>query len=109
MHRDPDDYILIDFERSGGFTGIPVKVILSDQLLSKDELMEIHRLIDSSDFVRLKEEDVTDNPKPDQFLYKITVETPFYRHSLVIYEQQITPDLRPLIRFLSGKAIRYKK
>jgi hypothetical protein len=99
-----ENKFIIDFERSGGFTGIPVRVILSNQLLSQDELDEIQRLIESSDFLRLKSEGRSARSLPDQFMYRITVETSNYRHSIAVYEQEVTTGLRPLILFLSEKA-----
>jgi hypothetical protein len=104
-----DEIISVEFERSGGFTGIPVRLILNDKLLSAGETAEILYLIESSGFLRLQIADMTDQHMPDQFFYKISVETSGSRHSIALYEQQITDDLRPLIRFLSGKAKTNKK
>ena len=85
-----------------------MRVILSDKLLDPDELEEIRLLIESSDFLRLKSESGSDKSFPDQFLYRISVETSGYRHSIMVYEQEVTAGLRPLILFLSEKARRKK-
>lgn len=104
-----ENKFIIDFERSGGFTGIPVRVILSDKLLDPDELEEIQSLIESSDFLMLKSDTGPDKSFPDQFLYRISIETPSFSHTIMVYEQEVTSDLRPLIVFLSGKARSNKK
>jgi hypothetical protein len=103
-----DTAFYIDFERTGGFTSIPVRVILSDKVLNAEELAEILSMIESVDFRSLKSGGRSGKSLPDQFLYRILVETPEYRHSITLYEQEVTPGLRPLILFLSGKA-RVKK
>jgi hypothetical protein len=41
---------------------------------------------------------------PDQFIYRIEVELTHSRHVVMVYEQQVTEDFRPLIRFLIRKA-----
>lgn len=104
-----DDKIHIDFERSGGFTGIPVRVILDGSLLSSGEQEEIRQLIEHSNFFSIQAMHISDRPMPDQFKYRITVETAEYSHTLLIYEQEITAHLRPLIRFLSEKMRRGRK
>jgi len=104
-----DDILHIDFERSGGFTGIPVRVILDGSLLSPGELEEVRQLIEHSDFFSIQATHISDRSMPDQFLYKITIETTEYSHTLLIYEQEITAHLRPLIMFLSGKTRRGRK
>jgi len=100
--------LIIDFERSGGFAGIPVKATFSDQVLNEDELNDLRHLIENSDFLLLKNSDNPDRLSPDQFLYKISVVTTVYSHSVSLYEQEITPGLRPLIRLLLDIARRSK-
>ena len=104
-----DDILHIDFERSGGFTGIPDRVILDGSLLSPGELEEVHRLIAHADLFSLPARDISEKSMPDQFIYRITIKTTEYSHTLIIYEQEVTTHLRPLIRFLSEKTRRGRK
>jgi hypothetical protein len=101
-----DEILHIDFERSGGFTGIPVRAILDGTLLSPGELEEVRRLIERSDFFSLPANEMSETSVQDQFLYRITVETVEYSHTLLIHEQEVTAQLRPLIRFLSERTRR---
>lgn len=109
IHSALNKIIHIDFERTGGFTGIPDRVILDDSLLSPDELEEVRQLIERSDFFSLQATDSSEKSMPDQFLYQITVKTTEFSHTLIIYEQEVTTHLRPLIRFLSEKTRRGRK
>jgi hypothetical protein len=104
-----DNILHIDFERSGGFSGIPDRIILEGSLLSPGELEEVRQLIEQADFFSLQARDGSEKSIPDQFLYRITVKTMEFSHTLIIYEQEVTTHLRPLIRFLSGKTRRGRK
>jgi hypothetical protein len=95
--------LIIKFEQSGGFTGLEISVVLNDEVLSKDEYEHVHILIEQSDFFELQT-DMAGHPLPDQLLYRISVETATQKHTISIYENQVTAELQPLIRFLSGKA-----
>jgi hypothetical protein len=46
----------------------------------------------------------TGHPLPDQLIYRISVETATRHHTLTVYEHQISAELQPLIKFLTGKA-----
>jgi len=98
----------IYFEQSGGFMGMTVSVVLHDEQLSRDEYQQIHVLIEQANFFELQT-DTAGNPMPDQLLYRITVESSTQRHTISIYENQVTAELQPLIRFLSRKARTVKK
>jgi hypothetical protein len=93
----------IYFEQSGGFTGITISVELNDEILSRDEKEHVHILIEQADFFDLQTNE-TGHPLPDQLIYRISVETATRRHTITVYEQQVTAELKPLIKFLSGKA-----
>jgi hypothetical protein len=100
--------LTIYFEQSGGFTGLGISVVLNDEVLSKDEYAHVHILIEQSDFFELRT-DMAGHPLPDQLLYRISVETATQKHTISIYENQVTAELQPLIRFLKGKARTVKK
>ncbi len=97
----------IYFEQSGGFMGLTISLELNDEILSTDEKEHVHILIEQANFFELQTDDAG-HPLPDQLLYRISVETATRRHTITIYEHQVTAELQPLIRFLSRKA-RMKK
>jgi len=106
MMQKKSDILVIEFERSGGFTGIPVRVILDEKLLTADERSEITQLIESSGFMSLKSDKEQEHALHDQFQYRITVETTKYSHTILLSEHEITDPIRPLIRFLSARTRR---
>jgi hypothetical protein len=93
----------IHFEQSGGFMGLTISLVLNDEMLSKNENEHVHILIEQANFFELQT-DTTGHPLPDQLLYRISVETATQKHTISIYENQVTSELQPLIRFLKGKA-----
>ena len=80
-----------------------ISVELNDEILSKDENEHVHILIKQANFFELQTV-TTEHPLPDQLIYIISVETATRHHTLTIYEHQVSTELQPLIRFLSGKA-----
>ncbi len=100
--------ITIYFEQSGGFMGMTISLVLKEEMLSKDESEHVHILIEQADFFELQT-DTAGQGMPDQLLYRISVETSKQKHTISIYEQQVTAELKPLIKFLSRKARTVKK
>jgi hypothetical protein len=98
-----NDSFTIYFEQSGGFAGMTLKVVLNNKVLSRDEFEHVHILIEQADFFSLQT-DKEGHPFPDQLLYRITIETADRRHTISVYENEVTAELQPLIRFLSRKA-----
>lgn len=85
-----------------------ISVELNDEILSKDENEHVHILIKQANFFELHE-DTTGHSLPDQLLYRITIETATRKHTISIYEQQVSIELQPLIKFLKGKARSVKR
>ncbi len=102
------DSFTIYFEQSGGFTGMTIHVELKDNMLSRNEYEHVHILIEQANFFELQT-DTTGHALPDQLLYRISVETATRRHTITVYEHQVTAELQPLIKFLSRKARAVKK
>ena len=99
-----EDFLNIDFERSGGFTGLPVKIILNNKLLSSAESAEIEDLIEKSGFFDLQLASISEKLYPDRFFYTIVIETTDRRHIIRLGEQQVPDSLRPLIKYLLKRA-----
>jgi len=85
-----------------------ISVVLNEEMLSRDESEHVHILIEQAGFFELQT-DTAGQALPDQLLYRISVETANQKHTISIYEQQVTAELKPLIRFLSRKARTAKK
>jgi hypothetical protein len=97
-----EELITIEFERTGGFTGIPVRVILNEGLLEPREFLSVRQMVEDSGFFMLSSE-MKVNTGTDQFQYRIVISTAKQRHEVVLTEKQVPEDLKPLIRFLTGK------
>jgi hypothetical protein len=96
--------ISIYFERSGGFTAIPLQAEIPAKAFNKEEAEEVVSLLEHSGFFNFFSPGKPEGRVPDQFIYRIEVERTDIRHDVMVYEQQVTDDLRPLIRFLTRKA-----
>jgi hypothetical protein len=98
-----NNILAIYFEQSGGFMGLTISVVLRDEMLSKDEYEHVHILIKQANFFELQTV-TTGHPLPDQLIYRISVETATRHHTLTVYEHQVSTELQPLVKFLTGKA-----
>jgi len=98
-----EELITIEFERTGGFTGIPVRVILNGGLLEPREFLSVRQMVEDSGFFMISTREMQVNAGTDQFQYRIVISTAKQRHEVVLTEKQVPEDLKPLIRFLTGK------
>jgi hypothetical protein len=103
-----EELLTIEFERTGGFTGIPVRVILNGGLLPPDEFLSVQQMIENAGFFHLSSHEMHKNTGTDQFWYRIAVTTSRQKHEIVIAEKQVPENLRPLIRYLSQR-VRLRK
>lgn len=93
----------IYFERSGGFAGIVLKVIIDINTLSIKDANLLRKLISDSGILEITI-DKKISPKPDQFYYTIIIDNDEKKYSLNLSEQQISDKIQPLINFLVSKA-----
>jgi len=98
-----EELITIEFERTGGFTGIPVRVILNGGLLEPHEFLSVKQMVEDSGFFLISPRDLHENTGADQFKYRIVISTAKHRHEVVLAEKQVPENLKPLIRFLTGR------
>ncbi len=96
------DSFIIRFERSGGFTGIGIDKTIDSLQLKKEETEMLLKMINRSDFFRLPS-GKTINPHPDQFNYKISIQTADKEHILEFSQTSIPESLKDLIRYLIEK------
>ena len=94
----------IYFERGGGFAGMHITAIIDSKELTQDEGQELGELVNRSNFFNLPPLVTSKKLGADRFNYKLTVETEGKRHSVVINEGAVTPELRTLLQWLTAKA-----
>lgn len=86
----------ITFERSGGFTGIPMTTTVDTQTLAAAQATEFRNLVEAADFFRLPAT-IPAAAQPDRFQYQITIEDGDRHHTVSMGESVVPGTLRPLI------------
>jgi len=92
----------IDFMRSGGFTGIPLRKTLDTDTLPAEEGQELERLVDAAEFFSLPE--TPGSGGADKRQYKITVEQNGRTHTVEADERAVPAALKPLVTKLETAA-----
>lgn len=98
----------IKFERSGGFAGMTISRDLKMADLPEEQVETLMELLDDLDFEELPEQMLTE-AMPDQFTYKVTVETPQGEHTVVTGDASAPEKLQELLHLLDRLARRRKK
>lgn len=96
----------IDFERSGGFTGLRMTTTLDTKLMPQDDARHLEEMVDASDFFTLPEVFPCPEKGADYFQYKITIESEGKKHAVEVCELSLPDGLRPLIKKLTEKSHR---
>ncbi len=91
----------INFERSGGFANIQLTRTFDLDKLPKDQTSALQELLERANFMSLPEQLASSAPIPDQFHYKITVDTGAERHTVVTGDRSAPESLRPLLQKLT--------
>jgi hypothetical protein len=92
----------IHFERSGGFTGIPIVAEIDSQALAADEAQHLNELVQAARFFDLPAHPPKGAPTgADQFQYKIAIEDEKRVHTVEMTDSAVTADLQPLLRQLT--------
>lgn len=95
--------MIIRFERTGGFTAIPLRVVIDTASLDPGDDQNFRKLIDTAGFFRLPEK-LNSPSGNDRFNYKVTVEDTGKGHSIEIGDSALTETLQPLIQRLESLA-----
>jgi hypothetical protein len=91
----------IKYERSGGFAGMRLSADFQPSDLPDEQARSLMDLLDEMDFDELPENLTTHPPQPDQFTYKITVETARGReHTVVVGDASAPEEMQELLRLL---------
>jgi hypothetical protein len=93
----------IKFERTGGFAGMRIAKDLKLEDLPDEQAETILELLDDLDFNELPEQ-MLDESGPDQFTYKITVETSKGEHTVVTGDSSAPEKMQELLQLLNRLA-----
>lgn len=94
----------IHFERTGGFTGIPIATTIDCTSLPPEDERKLRELLDAVNFFELPEDLLGQAEGVDRFVYVVTVEMEGRRHTARLGDSTVSPTLRPLIRWLTNAA-----
>lgn len=95
----------VRFERSGGVAGMRTTSTIDSESLPEAEKKRLRSLIDRAGFFGLPEE-IIGPPRPDQFLYTITVAIDGQQHTVRTSDTAAPEQLKPLIEWLNEAARR---
>jgi hypothetical protein len=96
--------MIIRFERTGGFTAIPLRVVIDTATLEPDAHQNIRGLIDEAGFFRLPATMPSPAVGNDRFHYKLTIEESGSSHMVEVGDAALPETLRPLIQRLESMA-----
>jgi len=99
----------ISFERSGGFAGIRTKTTVDEKDLGPDEAQKLRQLVEGADFFHLSKKIVSRSPRPDRFQYELSLEESGRQHTVIMSEEALPVNLKPLVNWLMEKARQAKK
>jgi hypothetical protein len=92
----------IQFERSGGFSGIPIVAAIDSQSLPTDEAQHLRKLVQEANFFDLPPHlPASGRAGVDQFQFKITIEDGERTHTVETTDSAAAADLQPLLRQLT--------
>ena len=91
----------ITFERTGGFAGIHITANFKPDDLPEEQAQALSELLDELDFDELPEQAMNKPSLPDQFTYRITVETKDTEHRVVTGDISAPEEMQALIQLLN--------
>src|SRR5512145_687451 len=91
----------IDFERTGGFSGMRLAATLDTATLPADQADTLHGLIAEAHFFDLPSQIPAPPEAADQFHYHVTVEAEGKRHTVDVGEGAASPALQALLQQLT--------
>jgi hypothetical protein len=99
----------IKFERTGGFAGMKIARDLKLDDLPDEQAHKLLELLDDLDLEELAEELTDAKYMPDQFIYRITVETSKGEYTIVTGDASAPEKMQELFRLLNRLARAQKK
>lgn len=96
----------IRFERSGGFTNIPLRAQLDSDQMPRDRAQELERLVERARPFDQPAESSPAATTPDDFQYEMTIEDGGRSRALRTSDTAAADDLKLLFDFLADEALR---
>jgi hypothetical protein len=101
----------IEFERSGGFAGLPLTYRADTEELPQEVTEELLKLVESSGFFDLQLSNVTPTSSgpPDVFWYRLLLSEGNKQNTLSFNDATAPAALRPLLGYLQNLALDQKR
>jgi hypothetical protein len=93
--------VIIRFERTGGFTAIPQRVVIDTDMMESDERRNLMALLEPASFFHLPDRIPPSGKGVDRFHYRLTIEDLERSHSVETGETSVPDTLQPLIEHLT--------
>ncbi len=90
----------IHLERTGGFTGIPLRTFIDSDILDPEENEVLQAMVESTQFFDLPEKILASGNVADRFHYKLTIEKMEQRHTVEVCEAEAPEELQDLIQWI---------
>ncbi len=91
----------IDFERTGGFTGMRLSASFDTDTLPADQAGTLQGLVDGAHFFDLPAQIPAPPQAADQFQYHVTIAAKGKRHTVDVGEGSASPALQALLQQLT--------
>ncbi len=91
----------IHYERSGGFTGIPVKITVDTDTLPEETVKGFLEAFSASRFFDLPEKLIQPATGSDQYTYHLTVDDDARHHAVEMGDSAVPAPLQPVLRQLT--------
>lgn len=99
----------IKFERTGGFAGMRIATDLKMDDLPDEQARRLSDLLEDLDFEELPEQMINKASMPDQFTYKITVQTKQREHTVITGDTSAPEKMQELLQLLNRLARTQKR
>ena len=99
----------IKFERTGGFAGMRIATDLKMDDLPVEQARQLSDLLEDLDFEELPEQMINKASMPDQFTYKITVQTKQREHTVITGDTSAPEKMQELLQLLNRLARTQKR
>jgi hypothetical protein len=94
----------IQFERTGGFTGMRLATTIDSTTLPSDQAGALQGLVEAAHFFDLPAQIPASAQAADQFHYRVTIESEGKRHTVEAGEAAASPALQALLQELTMRA-----
>ena len=96
--------MIIDFERSGGFAAIPLRLKIDTSTLAPDARKNLEGLVAQAHFFELPAKIPSQAGGADRFQYKLAIQDDRRLNSIEGGEASLPTDLQPLVTQLNQMA-----